>query len=917
MHSRAHHIAKTNQHSSSWPVISSLQTRPFEVQTETEEEAPPLTMEELEAQQQWQERHGYNLSKISITSPGEPPLPPLQANRLVFGQPGDKYEQEADRVAAQVVKQINAPAPQQSAFGQTLQREGISEEEKETEQLQTKPVVTKIQRQQESPREEEEEEENLAQMKLQADTIQRQEQPAREEEEEENLAQMKLQAGTIQRQEESPKEEEEEENLAQMKPMVQRQFGRDDMAAMPELEASIQQARSGGQPLDENVRKPIEQAFGADFSGVRVHTDSQSDTLNRSLQARAFTTGEDVFFRQGEYNPVSQQGQELLAHELTHVVQQNGDKVQRQPIIGVSQVDSQLASTSVPNSSSRQKLNITSKIQSVQRFNEVDNLIGEVPVTFTQGEITRRAEGTGPRTLTIHWPHTANSGVTLGYGYDMGGRNRTGIITDLTNAGVSPANAAHLADAAGLRGNDARDFVTNHNTEPWATISDEQRTALFNQIYPNYQARARELATSTIPSRGRRVNAAARGEQYIVPRETYDQLHPVIREILTDLTYPGQYSYGRHESINPILNDDRLSTLEKLRAIRDYLNAPETKGIGRRQRIRMRTNLINQAISEIEGRIAELINERREQLSNLDPTDSEQRTRLQSELESLGNAYHNQHPSVAGQISVGSESPAWLERAVERNAILGSRLGWESQIDEIVSHFQYLGFLPPGQTPNTETFARAVRQYQQLNSRLGNDGILGPNTWHQLRAELTPSQQQTTEGENQERGTLATPPWITIAQAEIGVEERSGERHHPRIIEYHSTTGRFSNDETPWCASFVNWVLQQAGQGGTGSARALSFCSYGRQLERPAYGSIAVFSYGGGRGHVGFVVGHQGNRLLILGGNQGNKVQVRAYDTSQIIAYVVPPGYQVPNTAYDLVASEQQVASGGGVAETR
>jgi hypothetical protein len=252
-------------------------------------------MEELEAQQQWQERHGYNLSKISITTPGEPPLPPLQANRLVFGQPGDKYEQEADRVAAQVVKQINAPAPQQSAFGQTLQREGISEEEKEKEQLQTKPVVTKIQRQEESDR---------------------------EEEEEENLAQMKLQAGVIQRQEEPAREEEEEENLAQMKPMVQRQSGRKGLAAMPDIEASIQQARSGGQPLDENVRKPIEQAFGADFGGVRIHADSQADTLNRSLQARAFTTGEDVFFRQGEYNPGSQQGQELLAHELTHVVQQ-------------------------------------------------------------------------------------------------------------------------------------------------------------------------------------------------------------------------------------------------------------------------------------------------------------------------------------------------------------------------------------------------------------------------------------------------------------------------------------------------------------------------------------------------------------------------------------------------------------------
>jgi hypothetical protein len=56
-----------------------------------------------------------------------------------------------------------------------------------------------------------------------------------------------------------------------------------------------------------------------------VHSDSQSDGLNQTIQARAFTTGQDIFFRQGEYNPGSSRGQELLAHELTHVVQQNGE----------------------------------------------------------------------------------------------------------------------------------------------------------------------------------------------------------------------------------------------------------------------------------------------------------------------------------------------------------------------------------------------------------------------------------------------------------------------------------------------------------------------------------------------------------------------------------------------------------------
>ena len=102
------------------------------------------------------------------------------------------------------------------------------------------------------------------------------------------------------------------------------------MAATPNLENSIQGARGSGQPLDENIRQPMEKAFGGvDFSQVKVHNDTQSDQLNKSIQARAFTTGTDVFFRGGEYNPGSRGGQELIAHELTHVVQQNSNSVAR------------------------------------------------------------------------------------------------------------------------------------------------------------------------------------------------------------------------------------------------------------------------------------------------------------------------------------------------------------------------------------------------------------------------------------------------------------------------------------------------------------------------------------------------------------------------------------------------------------
>jgi len=108
----------------------------------------------------------------------------------------------------------------------------------------------------------------------------------------------------------------------QMKSLVQRRENLGGGEASPDLESSIQSARGGGKSLDPDLQTKMGQAMGADFSGVKVHTDSRSDQLNKSIQAKAFTTGQDVFFQQGQYNPTSRGGQELIAHELTHVMQQ-------------------------------------------------------------------------------------------------------------------------------------------------------------------------------------------------------------------------------------------------------------------------------------------------------------------------------------------------------------------------------------------------------------------------------------------------------------------------------------------------------------------------------------------------------------------------------------------------------------------
>jgi hypothetical protein len=95
-----------------------------------------------------------------------------------------------------------------------------------------------------------------------------------------------------------------------------------DGRAHPDVESTIAQTRGGGSPLDASTASKIGSHLGDDLSDVRVHTDDTADALANSVSARAFTTGNDVYFAKGEYNPGS--NDQLLAHELSHVVQQRG-----------------------------------------------------------------------------------------------------------------------------------------------------------------------------------------------------------------------------------------------------------------------------------------------------------------------------------------------------------------------------------------------------------------------------------------------------------------------------------------------------------------------------------------------------------------------------------------------------------------
>lgn len=202
---------------------------------------------------------GHQLGQIAVV--GAPGLP-VQA-KLTVGAANDRYEQEADRVAGQVMRMAEP-------------------EEDEHVQRVTEP----------------EDEEKLLRKT--------------EPEEEDTLLRLA--------------EPEEEEDL------LQRAGGAASFAASNDVEQRIQESRGQGSALPAATRAFMEPRFGADFSQVNVHTDAQADQLNRQLSARAFTTGRDIFFRQGAYTPGSAAGQQLLAHELTHVVQQGGagTRVQRE-----------------------------------------------------------------------------------------------------------------------------------------------------------------------------------------------------------------------------------------------------------------------------------------------------------------------------------------------------------------------------------------------------------------------------------------------------------------------------------------------------------------------------------------------------------------------------------------------------------
>jgi peptidoglycan hydrolase-like protein with peptidoglycan-binding domain len=249
--------------------------------------------------------------------------------KLSVGKPGDKYETEADAVADKVVSRTESgtdgffSAPGSSLFqGQNgvVQEKPLAEgitplvqKQEEEEELQTKQWGN-IQMQAE-------EEEEPVQAQEEEEAIQSQE-------EEEEMAQMQPEAEEEEPQaqaEEKPEDRafvagqvaEEEEEPVQAKLNGQTPVN-------PQTESQLRNGAGSGNKMDTNTRHEMEKGFGADFGNVNIHTGTQAEQMSRELGAQAFTHGNDIYFNKGKYNPQSQEGKHLLAHELTHTIQQKG-----------------------------------------------------------------------------------------------------------------------------------------------------------------------------------------------------------------------------------------------------------------------------------------------------------------------------------------------------------------------------------------------------------------------------------------------------------------------------------------------------------------------------------------------------------------------------------------------------------------
>ncbi len=218
---------------------------------------------------------------------------PAVQMKMAVSKPGDKLEQEADRMADKVMRMPSPESPS-PAKEEKLQRAPDEKLQKKEEDKIQKAAAS----------------EEKAQKK-EDDKLQKAEEKVQKKEKE------KLQK--------APASEEK----------LQRKGSDGAPSVNANLQSAIQSSSGSGQPLSSDVRGYMEPRFNADFSNVRVHSDPKAAGLSNQLSARAFTHQNNIFFSRDQYQPGSSEGRQLLAHELTHTIQQ-GHAVQRSPQISTT-----------------------------------------------------------------------------------------------------------------------------------------------------------------------------------------------------------------------------------------------------------------------------------------------------------------------------------------------------------------------------------------------------------------------------------------------------------------------------------------------------------------------------------------------------------------------------------------------------
>ncbi|MBZ9611045.1 NlpC/P60 family protein [Rheinheimera maricola] len=211
-----------------------------------------------------------------------------------------------------------------------------------------------------------------------------------------------------------------------------------------------------------------------------------------------------------------------------------------------------------------------------------------------------------------------------------------------------------------------------------------------------------------------------------------------------------------------------------------------------------------------------------------------------------------------------------------------------------------------GTKPETTKTVAAIKLFQQQHVGMAKpDGKIdvNGNSQRKLNALLAAEVSNTTKPVVL---PTTTAYWLKTAEAEIGQKEVAGTAANPRILEYFSA-GKFwgtddSGAKNAWCGCFVAWVMKQHGFEPVKNAfRAKEWVNFGKQISTPVSGAIGIKSRSGG-GHVAFVVGQSadGSHLYMLGGNQGNSVQISRYKKDVWDHFVVPASYNTDNTTLPI-----------------